>query len=196
MANNELTRKLPLFFTKREHEVTLRIAAPKLVRRMEQTSRCKERIQTDIKDFFRQEVFVPGSRFAYRASQREYPEGVPKHIWRTATKQCLGASATLSVETVTTYNEVCVELKFTIYTRELAEPKDLGSLFMAVEGAIELEQQRLEIFKQSLKEPLTLEEVDHYEKWRSEVYSEITAGLMAANMFEDENNFIKVEARY
>lgn len=173
--------RLMQFISKHEHAVIFRFPSHFIHERFNKIRSKDEQVMA-LREFFRQEVFMPAARFAYRASQIEYigDQNVPQMFWKKAKSMCMHANHKLGAY----LDDGWVTLSFDIVSRGILEERTLRMLLDVIDNLISHE-----IYKYDQSEERLLKEhpdakPDRYEAWRAGVYRDLQRAILNATFFE------------
>lgn len=169
--------RLVKMLSKHEHAVIFRFPSHFIHTRFNKI-RAKDQQVHDLREFFRQEVFLPAARFCYRASQAEYigDGNAPREFWKKSKGMCMHACSKLGAY----LDDGFVSLHFDMVTQGLLEERTLRTLLDMLDNMIahelfeydEHEKRRLQFHPDA--------KPDVYEEWRAGVYRDLQRAILNA----------------
>jgi hypothetical protein len=172
-----MNERLLKLMSKHEHAVIFRFPSHFIHERFNKI-RAKDRQVQELREFFRQEVFLPAARFAYRATQIEYigDQNAPQMYWKKAKGMCMHACSKLGAYLDDGY----VSLNFDIVAQGLLEERTLRTLLDMIDVMCAHE---LFAYEEQNKHRLQFHpdsQPDKYEEWRAGVYRDLQRAIMSA----------------
>jgi hypothetical protein len=173
--------RLVKMLSKHEHAVIFRFPSHFIHERFNKI-RAKDQQVQELREFFRQEVFMPAARFCYRASQVEYigDGNAPREFWKKSKRMCMHACSKLGAY----LDDGWVSVHFDMVANGLLEERELRTLLDMIDNMIaqelfefdEQEKRRLQFHPDS--------KPDNYAAWRAGVYRDLQRAILNATFFE------------